>query len=74
MVGFSAGGHLAIAAATSFVLMYLALKQAGVPAELHVYATAAHDFGVRTSDHPCSTWTEGVCQLAAPSGIPQASY
>jgi len=40
------------------VLMYLALKRAGVPAELHIYATATHDFGVRASDHPCSTWTE----------------
>src|SRR5437763_3065884 len=30
------------------VLMYLALKRAGVPAELHIYATATHDFGVRT--------------------------
>jgi len=38
--------------------MYLALRKAGVPAELHVYATAAHDFGVRPSDHPCSTWTQ----------------
>ena len=38
--------------------MYLALKKAGVPAELHIYATAAHDFGVRASDHPCSTWTQ----------------
>jgi acetyl esterase/lipase len=124
MVGFSAGGHLAIAAATSFdrktyepiddldkissrpdfaigvysgylkakdkdelspglripkgtppiflahgdadiisdpahsVVMYLALKRAGIPAELHVYGNAAHDFGVRASDQPCSTWTE----------------
>jgi acetyl esterase/lipase len=124
MVGFSAGGHLAVATATSFekrtyepmdeidkiscrpdfavpvysgylkakdkdelapglqvpkgtppmflahggadiisdpehsVVMYRALKRAGVPAELHIYATAAHDFGVRKSDHPCSTWTE----------------
>jgi acetyl esterase/lipase len=40
------------------VLMYLALKRAGVPAELHVYATATHDFGARPIDHPCSTWTE----------------
>jgi len=124
MIGFSAGGHLAIATATSFekrtypdqdeidkiscrpnfaillysgylkakdkdglapglripagtppvflahggadiisdpehsVTMYVALKRAGIPAELHVYATAAHDFGVRKSDHPCSTWTQ----------------
>lgn len=40
------------------VVMYLALQKAGIPAELHIYATAAHDFGVRKSDHPCSTWTE----------------
>ncbi len=40
------------------VVMYLALKRAGIPAELHTYATAAHDFGVRPSDRPCSTWTQ----------------
>jgi len=40
------------------VVAYLALKRAGVPAELHIYATAAHDFGVRPSGHPCSTWTQ----------------
>jgi acetyl esterase/lipase len=40
------------------VVTYLALKRAGVPAELHIYATATHDFGVRASDHPCSTWTQ----------------
>jgi acetyl esterase/lipase len=39
------------------VLMYLALKRAGIPAELHIYAGAAHDFAVRKVDHPCSTWT-----------------
>jgi acetyl esterase/lipase len=38
--------------------MYLALKRAGVPAELHVYAATAHDFGVRQTGRPCSTWTQ----------------
>jgi len=38
--------------------MYLALKRAGVPTELHIYAGAAHDFAVRTVDHPCSAWTD----------------
>jgi len=51
------GGADIISPPEHSVLMYLALKRAGVPAELHIYATAAHDFGVRTSDHPCSTWT-----------------
>jgi acetyl esterase/lipase len=52
------GGADIISPPEHSVLMYLALRRAGVPAELHVYATAAHDFGVRPSDHPCSTWTE----------------
>jgi acetyl esterase/lipase len=52
------GGADIISPPQNSVLMYLALKKAGVPAELHVYATAAHDFGVRPSDNPCSTWTQ----------------
>src|SRR2546426_4176482 len=52
------GGDDIISPPENSVLMYLALKRAGVAAELHVYAGAAHDFGVRKSDHPCSTWTE----------------
>jgi acetyl esterase/lipase len=51
------GGDDIISSPEHSVVMYLALKRAGVPAELHIYATAAHDFGVRPSDHPCSTWT-----------------
>ena len=51
------GGADIISPPEHSVLMYLALKKAGIPAELHIYATAAHDFGVRPSNHPCSTWT-----------------
>jgi acetyl esterase/lipase len=135
MVGFSAGGHLAIATATSFdkptyepiddvdkisprpdfaiavysgylkakdkdevapglrvpketppiflahggadlvsdpahsVVMYQALKRAGVPAELHIYAGAAHDFGVRASDRPCSTWTRSCADWLRDQGF-----
>ena len=39
------------------VVMYQALKRAGISAELHIYSGAAHDFGVRKLDRPCSTWT-----------------
>ena len=38
------------------IAMYLALKRAKVPAELHVYARGGHGFGLRASDNPCSTW------------------
>ena len=36
------------------------LKRAGIPAELHIYGGAAHDFGVRKSEKPCSTWTQAA--------------
>ncbi len=38
------------------VLYYLALKRAGVPAELHVYASGGHGFGMRPSPKPYATW------------------
>jgi acetyl esterase/lipase len=51
------------------VVAYLALRQARVPAELHVYATAAHDFGVRPSEHPCSTWTKSCAAWLRQQGL-----
>ena len=38
------------------IQLYRALKNAKVPAELHVYATGGHGYGMRKSDKPCSTW------------------
>ncbi len=52
------GGADLISPPEHSVLLYLALRRAGVPAELHIYAGAAHDFGVRESDQPCTKWTE----------------
>jgi acetyl esterase/lipase len=40
------------------MVMWQALSRANIPAELHIYAGAAHDFGVRKSAHPYSTWTD----------------
>jgi acetyl esterase/lipase len=39
-------------------IMYMALKRAGVPAELHIYATGDHDFGVRQNEKLPSSWTQ----------------
>lgn len=38
------------------IRMYLALRQLKVPAEMHVYATGGHGFGLRPSDKPVCTW------------------
>jgi acetyl esterase/lipase len=40
------------------VELYLALKKAGVPADLHIYASGGHGFGLRPSGKPCSTWPQ----------------
>jgi acetyl esterase/lipase len=40
--------------------MYIALKRAGVPVELHIYASGNHDFGVRQNDKLPSSWP-GLC-------------
>jgi acetyl esterase/lipase len=63
------GGDDIISNPDHSVVTYLALKRAGVPAELHVYATAAHDFGVRPSDHPCSTWTQACAAWLRHQGL-----
>jgi hypothetical protein len=53
--------------------MYLALKQAGVPAELHIYAGTGHDFGVRTnSDRAYSTWTASCVHWLRDRGLLQS--
>ncbi|HVX13393.1 MAG TPA: alpha/beta hydrolase [Pirellulales bacterium] len=40
------------------VIAYLALKRAGVPAELHVFGSGDHDFGVRANEKLPSIWTQ----------------
>jgi acetyl esterase/lipase len=37
--------------------MAKALKNVGVPAELHMYDSGGHGFGMRKSEFPCHTWT-----------------
>ena len=63
------GGADLISPPENSVLMYLALRRAGVPAELHIYAGAAHDFAVRPSDQPCSTWTEACARWLRHQGF-----
>ncbi|MGH7970454.1 MAG: alpha/beta hydrolase, partial [Limisphaerales bacterium] len=63
------GGADTISPPENSVLLYLALRRAGIPAELHVYAGAAHDFGVRPSEQPCSAWTESCAAWLHHQGL-----
>jgi acetyl esterase/lipase len=39
---------------------YIALKQAGVPVEMHLYAQGGHAFGLRRTELPITAWPELV--------------
>jgi acetyl esterase/lipase len=51
------------------VTMYLALKRAGVPAELHIYNKGGHGFGLRPEGTPCSTWPQRCAEWLRDRGI-----
>ncbi len=44
--------------AENSVLYYLALRKAGVPAELHIYEAGRHGVGLAASDPVLSTWSD----------------
>ena len=51
--------------------MYLALKEAGVPCELHIYASGGHGFGLRQSEHPSCTWPARCAEWMKSQGLLQ---
>lgn len=53
----------------SSAAMYLALKSAGVPAELHIYSSGGHGFGLRPTTQPCSTWPQRCEEWMRSQGI-----
>ncbi len=63
------GGADIISDPNHSVVMYQALKRAGIPAELHVYANTAHDFGIRPSDRPYGTWTQSCAHWLRDQGF-----
>jgi len=59
--------------AENSVAMYRALRKAGVPAELHVYAAGGHGFGLRPSARPCSTWPQRCADWLRAQGFLKAA-
>ena len=39
---------------------FLALKNAGVPVEMHLYAQGGHGYGLRRTEQPVTTWPQSV--------------
>jgi predicted amidohydrolase/acetyl esterase/lipase len=53
--------------------LYRALRDAGVPVELHIYNDGGHGFGVRTSAGPVSSWRERCAEWLTHRGILRAA-
>jgi acetyl esterase/lipase len=51
------------------IIMYLALKKAGVPSELHIYASGGHGFGMRSIPHPAATWPQRCADWLQSQGL-----
>ena len=50
--------------------LYLKFKQAGVPAELHIFTGAGHGFGLRDSNHfPAGAWPIRLREWLAERGF-----
>jgi len=50
--------------------VYLRFKRVGVPAELHIYSTGGHGFGLRASNHrPVGAWATRFEEWMADSGF-----
>lgn len=48
---------------------FLALKQAGVPAELHAYPTGGHGYGLRRTQHDVTTWPDRAADWMRSRGL-----
>jgi len=42
------------------LVYYAALRKAGVPAEMHVFVTGGHAFGLRRTESPITRWPQLV--------------
>jgi dipeptidyl aminopeptidase/acylaminoacyl peptidase len=42
------------------LVYYIALKNAGVPVEMHLYAQGGHAFGLRRTEFPITRWPQLV--------------
>ena len=51
------------------VYLYLALKKAGVPAELHVWGEGGHGYGIRPGTAPHTTWPARAADWMTARGL-----
>jgi len=50
------------------LLYYMALKKAGVPAEMHLYPKGGHGYGLRRTDATVTSWPDRMTDWMGASG------
>ena len=55
------------------VALYLALKKNNVPAELHLYASGGHGYGMKKTEHPCAKWPDRAAEWMKARGLLEQS-
>jgi dipeptidyl aminopeptidase/acylaminoacyl peptidase len=55
--------------AENSVMFYLALRQAKVPAELHIYQNGSHGVGLAKNDPVLTTWKERLADWLKTRGL-----
>lgn len=63
------GGADPVSSPEDSVFMYLALRRAGVSAELHVFADSLHGFGARPVNKTCGAWTRSCANWLRHQGF-----
>jgi acetyl esterase/lipase len=56
------------------VVYFLALKNAGVPAELHLYAKGGHGYGLRRTELPVTEWPDRVDEWMKKIGVTSSAW
>jgi hypothetical protein len=49
--------------------MFLELRKAKVPAELHIYNSGGHGFGMRKNEKPTATWPDRCAEWMKDRGL-----
>ncbi len=65
--------HAANDSAENSLYLYLALRKAKVPVELHLYGSGGHGFGMRPIDKPAATWPKRCEEWLRDQGILKAA-
>ena len=58
-----------VSASDNSVALYTALTKNKVPAEMHLYATGGHGFGMRKVPHPCASWPDRAADWMKARGL-----